>query len=348
MPILNKEDKKEVLRYENFLKKNNAPAMQDIKWSKVKNNWENEIIYLEENGEIIASMSILLNKVTKFNTYMMYASRGPVCDFTNVELVNRLVKEVDLIRKKYKAFLLKMDPEILDNKDIIKMYKKNGYHVITDKEKVIQPKHNMVLNIKDKNEEELLKGFAEKTRYNIRVAIKKGIEVKYSRNKEDLKTFYNIYKITTIRDKIGCRPYEYFERMLDAFGENQIRVYIAYHEGVALSAAIALNYGSKMFYIYGASSNEKRNLMPTYLMQWEMIKWGLEERCKTYDFGGVFEFTNTNGLYKFKSGFCKQEGVTEYIGEIDKVYNPMIAFVYNDVFPVIKGIKKKIRKMKKS
>lgn len=347
MPILNKEDKKEVLRYEEFLKKNKASAMQDIKWSKVKNNWINEIIYLEKNGEIVASMSILLNKVTKLNTYMMYASRGPVCDFYNIDLVNKLVKEVDLLRKKYPAFILKMDPEVLRNEELVKLYKSNGYKVIENKNKVIQPKHNMVLNIQNKTEEELLKGFAEKTRYNIRVATKKGIKIKYSRSKEDLKIFYNIYKITTIRDKIGCRPYEYFERMLDAFDENELRVYIAYHEETPLAAAIALNYGSKMFYIYGASSNEKRNLMPTYLLQFEMIKWGIEEKCRTYDFGGVFEFTNSNGLYKFKSGFCKQEGVTEYIGEIDKVYNPFISFIYNDIFPIIKNIKKKIRKMKR-
>lgn len=343
MPILDKNNKEEVEKYTSFLKNNNASAMQDLKWGIVKSNWIQEAVYLEEEGKIIASMTILLNKVPVFNSYMMYSSRGPVCDITNIDLVKKLIKEADPIAKKYKAFVLKFDPEFKSNNEVKQMYLDNKFNVL-DSKKVIQPRHNMILEIEGKTEEELLKQFGEKTRYNIKVAIKKGVEIKYSRNLEDLKIFYDLYKTTTIRDKIGCRPYEYFERMLEAYDESELRIYIAQHENEPLSSAIALNYGGKMFYIYGASSNEKRNLMPNYLMQWEMIKWGLENKCNNYDFGGVFEFTNENGLYKFKSGFCKQEGVTEYIGEIDKVYNPFIYFAYTDLAPKFQTIKKKFKK----
>lgn len=346
MPILDKKDNIQVEKYNKFLKDNNASAMQDLRWGKVKSNWLQEAIYLEENGNIIATMTILLNKVPVFNSYMMYASRGPVCDITNIELVKKLVKEADIIAKKYNAFVLKFDPEFKNDEEIKKIYMENEFRVQTG-HNVIQPRHNMILDIQDKTEEELLKQFSEKTRYNIKVATKKGVNVRYSRSKEDLKIFYELYKTTTIRDEIGCRPYEYFERMLEAYNEGELRIYIAEHEGDSLSSAIALNYGGKMFYIYGASSNEKRNLMPNYLMQWEMIKWGLENKCNNYDFGGVFEFTNENGLYKFKSGFCKQEGVTEYIGEIDKVYKPLIYIGYTNIVPKIQRLKKKLVKMKK-
>ncbi|MDF2865511.1 MAG: aminoacyltransferase [Clostridia bacterium] len=346
MPVLDREDNRQVAKYNKFLKDNNASAMQDLRWGKVKSNWIQEAIYLEEEGQIIATMTILLNKVPIFNSYMMYATRGPVCDIINIELVKKLVKEADVIAKKYNAFVLKFDPEFKSNEEIKKLYLKNGFNVL-EGHSVIQPRHNMILDIENKTEEELLKNFSEKTRYNIKVATKKGVNIRYSRDKSDLRIFYELYKTTTIRDRIGCRPYEYFERMLDAYNEDELRIYIADHEGESLSSAIALNYGGKMFYIYGASSNEKRNLMPNYLMQWEMIKWGLENKCNNYDFGGVFEFTNENGLYKFKSGFCKQEGVTEYIGEIDKVYKPLIYFSYTKVIPSIQNIKKKLKKKKK-
>lgn len=345
MPILDKNNKEQVEKYNKFLKDNNASAMQDLRWGKVKSNWIQEAVYLEENGNIIATMTILLNKVPVFNSYMMYASRGPVCDVTNIALVNKLVKEADSVANKYNAFVLKFDPELKSNQKIRDMYTKNGFKIL-DNHNVIQPRHNMVLQIENKTEEELLKQFSEKTRYNIKLANKKGVQVRWSRDKSDLKIFYDLYKTTTIRDKIGCRPFEYFERMLDAYDENEIRVYIGYHENDNLSSAIALNYGGKMFYIYGASSNKKRNLMPNYLMQWEMIKWGLENKCNNYDFGGVFEFTNENGLYKFKSGFCKQEGVTEYIGEIDKVYKPLIYYGYTNIVPSIQNLKKKMKKKK--
>jgi len=344
LPILDKNNKIQVEKYNKFLKDNNASAMQDLRWGIVKSNWIQEAVYLEENENIIAAMTILLNKVPVFNSYMMYASRGPVCDMSNIELVKRLVKEADVVAKKYNAFVLKFDPEIKYDEKIKQIYLKNGFKIF-DGHNVIQPRYNMILNLENKTEEELLKQFGEKTRYNIKVATKKNINVRYSRNEEDLKIFYDLYKTTTIRDEIGCRPYEYFERMLEAYNEDELRIYIAEHEGDSLSSAIALNYGGKMFYIYGASSNEKRNLMPNYLMQWEMIKWGLENKCNNYDFGGVFEFTNENGLFKFKSGFCKQEGVTEYIGEIDKVYNSIIYFGYTNVVPGIQKIKKKIKRI---
>ena len=133
--------------------------------------------------------------------------------------------------------------------------------------------------------------------------------------------------------------------MLNTFDENQLRIYIAEHEGQALSAAIAINYGKKTFYLYGASSNEKRNLMPNYLMQEEMIKWAIETGCNLYDFGGVFILDKSNGLFKFKEGFCRQEGVTEFIGEIDKVYSKFWYFAFTKLVPIYQKIMKSIKKM---
>ena len=96
---------------------------------------------------------------------------------------------------------------------------------------------------------------------------------------------------------------------------------VAEHEGEALAAAIATNIGGELFYVYGASSNVKRNLMPNYAMQMAMIRWGLETNCKTYNFGGVLNLDPNNRLYKFKIGFCREEGLEEYIGEINVDYN---------------------------
>ena len=113
---------------------------------------------------------------------------------------------------------------------------------------------------------------------------------------------------------------------------------------------IALNYGGKLFYIYGASSNEKRNLMPNYLMQQTMIRWALETGCTEYDFGGVFEMDKSNGLYRFKEGFCHQEGVTRFVGEIDYVYKKSIYFAFVNLLPIYKklrGLLKKITKKEK-
>lgn len=349
MPILDFNNKQEVDEYENFVLNHlGSSFMQDLQWGKVKNNWKQEAVYLKEDGKIIAAMMLLVQNIP-FNSTIIYAPRGPVCDVYDIDLVNRLVKEVDPLAKKYNACMLKFDPQVIYDEKLDNMYKKANYKTTgykPDPDDLIQPSHNMVLNIEGKTEEELMKSFAEKTRYNIRLSGRKGVTVRYSRSIEDLKKFYEIYKITTIRDRIGCRDYEYFERMLNAYDESKLRIYIAEHEGEALAAAIATNIGGELFYVYGASSNVKRNLMPNYAMQMAMIRWGLETNCRPYNFGGVLNLDPNNGLYKFKIGFCREQGLEEYIGEINKVYNPMIYFMYTVGMPLKRKIGRKQRKLK--
>lgn len=351
MPILDKNDIEQVKRYNEFVDNSEYGRLtQAFEWGKVKSNWNQEIVYIEENGKIVASMMILIANIPVGKSTFMYAPRGPVCDPTDVETVKKLVKECDSIVKKYNACLLKFDPPVKYSEELENLYKENGFKTSgknPDHDRVIQPSFDAILNIKDTNEEDLIKTFAEKTRYNIRLSKRKGVEVYFSRSEEDLKVFYELYKITCERDKIGCRDYEYFKKMLEAYDENHLRIYIAKHEDDKLSAAIAINYGPEMFYLYGASSNVKRNLMPNYLMQWEMIKWGLEKKCSIYNFGGIIHLDKNNGLYKFKTGFCREDGIFKYLGEIDYVYNKRIYFIYTKCLPVLKKFKRGIREIKR-
>lgn len=348
MAILDKENKQELEKYIDFVKGyRGASLMQSYNWHMVKSGWEAEYLYIEKDNKIVMAMSLLIRKVI-LGKSIIYAPRGPVGDVTNIELVKEFMADIDKLAKKYKAFVFRMDPEHIYDEKIEKIYKKAGFIVKNKKctkEELIQPRYNMILNIKGKTEEEIFKGYSEKTRYNIRVATKKGVVVRYSRDEKDIDIFFELYNITSIRDKISGRPIEYFKNMLKAFNEKEMRIYIAEHDKMPLSAAIAINYGGKMFYLYGASSNEKRNLMPNYLMQQEMIKWAIEEKCNLYDFGGVFDLNKENGLYKFKEGFCRQEGVTEFIGEIDKIYNNLAYIAFNNIVPMYVGTRKRIKKM---
>ncbi len=351
MPIVNKDSIDEVNKYNEFVKQSKyTNHMQDLRWGKVKSSWIQEAVYIEENGKITHAMTVRLKKIPYFNSYFAYASRGPVCAPDDMVGIDRLIKELDTVIKKYNVYVLKFDPEILYSQELEKKYRDAGYKVLSrnkTSDELIQPRYNMLLYISGKSEDDIFKGFSEKTRYNIRLAKRKGVEVRYSKSEEDLKIFYELYKVTCKRDKIGCRDYEYFENMLEAYNEDEIRIYIASYENENLASAININYGGKSFYIYGASSNEKRNLMPNYLMQWEMIRWAIQTNCKNYDFGGVLVLDKENGLYKFKSGFCKQEGVTELIGEVDIVYNPFIYFIYYTILPMKKKITRFIRNIKR-
>ncbi|WP_296761515.1 peptidoglycan bridge formation glycyltransferase FemA/FemB family protein [Varibaculum sp.] len=95
-------------------------------------------------------------------------------------------------------------------------------------------------------------------------------------------------------------------------------------EQEVLSCAIVLGFNRKCFYIYAASSNEKRNLRPNYQMNNEAIKDAIEQGYTQYDMGGIYEVDNSGGLYSFKKAFCGESGLLEMIGQFDWVYNPEV------------------------
>ncbi len=343
MPILNIADESAVERYQSFVRNSAfATATQDINWAIVKKGWDSAQVYVERDGEIIAAMSLVIKRMAGFS--LLYAPRGPVADPHDVTKLQLLMDEVKAYAKANRAFVLRFDPETVYDEDLVTQYQALGLIVKgrgIDKNALIQPLYNMILNLVGETEENLLARFSQKTRYNINLSRRKGVTVSYGTTEEALKIFYDLYEIMSVRNRLVIRSLSYFQDMMRAF-EGRIRIYLTSHEGDYLSGAVAIMYGDKLWYIYGASSNEKRNLMPNYLMQWEMIKWGLENGIQRYDFGGIFELDNEDGLYKFKEGFCREEGVTELIGEVDKVYKPLVYKLFTEVYPKLQKLKIKL------
>ena len=191
-----------------------------------------------------------------------------------------------------------------------------------------------------------MQAFHPKTRYNIRVAIKKGVEVKIV-GKEELPKFAEIMRTTGLRDGFVTRPLEYFQNMLEALGEHA-RLYMAYSNGTAIAGTLAIHYGDKVWYLYGASANEYRNLMPNYLLQLEMIRWALECHCRIYDFRGVSgdisEDNPSYGLYKFKKGFSGD--FTEFVGEFEYTTKPFIHFMIEKGSHIYREVRRKLYLLK--
>lgn len=333
MEILNQNDKNAVEEYNSFIEKHpKGHFMQSSKWGKVKKAWKWEaVVVRNDEGEIVGAMSILIRRVPGLPYTMMYAPRGPVCDIHDKDVLAQLIGGVRALAIKYKAYLFKIDPDVsASDKDFIAQMGSFGFELHGDGKNFegIQPRFVFRLNIEGKTEEEVLAGFQSKTRYNIRVAQKHNVQVKVM-DKSGLKDFMPIMQETGKRDGFATRPIEYFEGLLDAFGP-QARLYMAYYQDIPIAGTIAVQYGDKVWYLYGASSNAYRNMMPNYLLQWEMIRWAIETRCRIYDFRGVSGDLSPNnplyGLYRFKKGF--NGDLTEFCGEFDLVLNrPVAAFV---------------------
>lgn len=342
MPILDFNNRNEVKEYEEFLKNNKyARFPQSLEWRNVKKNWSSEIVYIKKEGKIKAGILILIKKV--LGNSLFYAQEGPACDPNDIDIIKELMNEVDIVAKKHNAFVLCFEPNIKATKELRDKYIKEGFKVTPlednfNPSSVMQPLYTFILNLKNKTEDELLKSFASKTRYNIRLAKRKGVEAEYGNGEDLIKRFYKLHKITCERSKIAIREYEYYENLVKSFGKNA-RVYIGKHENDDLFGAICISYGVETYYVYGGSSNIKRNYMASEYIMFEMIKWGLENKCEEFNFGGFVFLNEKNGLYQFKIKFTGKDGLLRKIGLVEKVYNPFMYFIYHNLLPIRNKIK---------
>jgi len=337
-------DMQEKNRYNKFIASHpKGHFLQLWEWGEVKRGtgWEPLPLILEEDGEIRAALLILKRRlpIPFINKCIFYSPRGPVVDVESQELCQALFKGAARVAKEHKAIFLKIDPDVVvSNQNFAEILKKCNFHkneTGLDFEGV-QPNFVFRLDITP-TEINLLQNMHSKWRYNIRLAGRKGVIIREAQNKDDLKIFYRILQETASRDKFLIRSYQYFEWIWDYMVDNHYaQVFLAEYEGQVIAGSLAMVLGDKAWYLYGASSNEHRNVMPNYLIQWEMIRWARRQGCTLYDFRGVSgdldESNPLYGLYRFKKGFNGQ--FTEFIGEWDRVYSPLFYWLWNKVLPL--------------
>ncbi|MBU0934855.1 MAG: peptidoglycan bridge formation glycyltransferase FemA/FemB family protein [Spirochaetes bacterium] len=199
----------------------------------------------------------------------------------------------------------------------------------------VQPPDTTVLDL-SQDEEALLAAMKPKWRYNIKLAAKKGVQIAIesafpeagslldpetitAQDKAAVETFYALYRETARRDRISLHEAAYYQRLLNlahAIHREQakfaadVRVWVARHEGEALASIVTIFHDNQAVYLYGASSDTKRNLMPAYLLQWEAIKAAKAAGCTSYDMYGIPPSDDPGhpmaGLYRFKTGFGGQ------------------------------------------
>jgi lipid II:glycine glycyltransferase (peptidoglycan interpeptide bridge formation enzyme) len=165
------------------------------------------------------------------------------------------------------------------------------------------------------SEEAILAAMKAKWRYNVRLAEKKAVTVEEA-GIEAVHEFYDLYRATSRRDNIALHPESYYAHLFSLAAERRaagipgtpdIRLMIARHEGQALAAIVTLFHGKCATYLYGASSDEKRNLMPAYALQWAAMRAAKAAGCTRYDLFGIPPTDDPahpmSGLYRFKTGF---------------------------------------------
>ncbi len=320
---------------------------QSFLWGKQKPMWRWQAVAVRgSDGKIKGTLALMTRPVPVIGRTLMYGCRGPVCDLDDRETLAELIEGAKALAKENRAYVIKIDPDVpSSNTHFAGLLHELGFR---GKEggknfEAIQPRYVFRLNVEGKTEDELLAGFHQKWRYNIRLAERKGVTVRVC-GKEMVPAFSELMLTTGVRDGFVTRKPEYFAAMLDNLGEH-CRLYMAFDPaGTPIAGTLAIHYGDKVWYLYGASSNEHRNLMPNYLLQWRMIQWAVETGCRVYDFrgvsGDVSEDNPLYGLYRFKQGFGGE--FTEFIGELDLVLSPVVYWCVEHGTSIFKELRRRL------
>ncbi len=253
----------------------------------------------------------------------LYIPHGPEIDFEHIkggiknELANFIKYLKDLAREE-KAIFIKMEP-LTDI--VLELLYRRGFKRSA---KQIQPYKTVVVNL-NLSEEELLGRMHQKTRYNIKIAEKNGITVKDS---NDFEAFWKLLGKTTKRDRFASHPKNYYQKLLEYFKNNEMKVdlVMAYSGDRAVAGALMMTYGDTCYYLHGASDYEARSMMAPYALHWENIKYLKSRGVKYYDLWGI-DAKKWPGVTRFKLGWGGN--LKEYPGSFDLVTSRVWYLAYS-------------------
>jgi lipid II:glycine glycyltransferase (peptidoglycan interpeptide bridge formation enzyme) len=193
------------------------------------------------------------------------------------------------------------------------------------------PEWTMTLDL-GKSEKELLDGMKPKTRYNIRLAEKKGVTVKEMSDNNGFEVFIKLYFETCSRQKYFGHNYRYHKIIWDNLKNHLSHILIAFYNKTPLAAYELFHFNNKFYYPYGGTSLNHRNLMASNLLMWEAIKLGKKLGAKQFDMWGSlspgYSFKHPwSGFTRFKEGYGAK--FTQMVGSYDLIINPLFYRFYN-------------------
>lgn len=310
------------------IKQSEGGLLQSKNWADFLRAEKKEVVEIGEENKIFG----VENKLSVVGEYLYI----PRLTFQNNSDFKKTLQEIKQKMKEKKFGWLRTD---LLNDDDLKKIRENLNYKVVKAPHDMQPKDHFIIDI-SLGEEELLKNMKSKTRYNIRLAERKGVKIFSSRDKKYLRNFFNLVNKTAERKNVSFHSFDHYEKMFESLPEGCIDLYLAEYEGKIIAGNIATFYNGVATYLHGGMDGEYRKLMAPLLLQWKMIRDAKEKGCVWYDFGGVFPDSSDsgkNGITRFKMSFSPKTGVFETAGTYDIVFSPVRYWVYRGLQKV-KGI----------
>ncbi len=349
----------------------NPHFLQTYEWGQVKAKYGWVPIYLvwdkdgkmkeERNGlstfhsPVVAACLVLkrtiLSRGFVARSSVLYAPKGPLMDWENTSLRTRVLNDLQSFAKQQSAIFLKIDPDVVlgrgvpdsegdvteNSGPVIRSeLTRRGWVYSSDQ---IQFRNSVLIDVTS-TEEEMLARMKPKTRYNVRLAEKKGVTVRAG-TVDDLPMLYKMYAETSVRDGFVIRDENYYMTVWKLFmrsavsGQPSAIPLIAEVEGQPVAAIFLFMFAGRAYYVYGMSRNLHREKMPTYLLQWEAMKRAKANGCAAYDLWGapeVFDESDSMwGVYRFKEGLGGE--VVRTLGAYDFAPSKLFYKLYSEVVP---------------
>lgn len=336
----------------------NPHILQSYEWGEIKAcyGWfPTHKIWKDDNGRIVAAALILERSMPIFGIdnilRILYVPKGPLLlNWQDEALRNRILVDLANYAESRRAIFIKIDPDISIGTGIpgTESYSKIESGLMIENElhkhdwrfsnEQIQFQNTLILDLQF-SEQELLASMKQKTRYNIRLAKRRGVNIQVG-DESDFDILFNMYAETAVRDGFIIRKQEYYRNLWSTFVRaNNARPIIAKFDGEPIAALILFWFHKKAYYMFGMSKQVHREKMPNYLLQWEAIKLAKRMGCIYYDLWGAPKIFKEDdpmwGVYRFKEGLGGK--VISHIGAWDYTPRPYFYRIYNELIPRVLG-----------
>ncbi len=289
-------------------------VLQTWEWGQFKSRWGWTPCYYLHTEHTAAAL-VLRRTFSPLKLNILYVPKGPALDYRDAALTERVLSDLSTIARRDRAIFIKIDPDLPQGDRSILL--ERGWRFSAEQ---IQFRNTMLIDL-TRGEDELLAAMKPKTRYNVRLAQKKGVTVR-SGNVADLDLLYAMYAETAQRDGFIIRPIAYYRDAWGSFIQSGLaQPLIAEVEGEAVAGLILFRFADRAWYMYGMSRSIHRDKMPNHLLQWEAMRWAKAQGCTVYDLWGAPDELNEKdsmwGVYKFKEGlgaeFAPQVGAHDFV-----------------------------------
>jgi len=316
-----------------------AHVLQTWEWGQFKSRHDWTPSYLLWNDDSPhwgadlpkAAALVLRRRLGRLPLCVLYVPKGPAMDYADAPLVERVLGDLERFARQSRAIFIKIDPDLNPHPLPFSLQGRREWIESTEQ---IQFRNTMEIDLRQ-SEDELLAAMHQKTRYNIRLAQKRGVTVRPG-TLSDLELLYAMYDETARRDQFIIRPLDYYRDAWGSFIEAGLaQPLIAEFENTPIAALILFCFAGRAYYFYGMSRDVHRNLMAPHLLQWEAMRWARAQGCTVYDLWGAPDTLDESdpmwGVYRFKQGFGGQ--FVQHIGAWDHPTSRPLYWLYTTAMP---------------